>query len=146
MEKQCVTFGIAYKLKQLGFDEECIGYFDEEYNFYEFSYYDYDRENSTISDDYGIKLCTTPLWQQAQDWLRSKKYYLFTNLYTPDGEFGYSFEIILYLNDTLHNLRNLDNSFATKYYGGIGVGRGIVFKTEREAFESGMLEVLNRVV
>ena len=70
MEKQFCIYSISLKLKKLGFDEECFGYFDEDANFCTFEYYDVERQNSTIQSEYaGIKQCTAPLWQQAIEFL-----------------------------------------------------------------------------
>jgi hypothetical protein len=73
MKEQFVTYEIALRLKELGFNEECFGYFDENSEFNMFEYFDLERQNSTIQSDYGgIKQCTAPLWQQVIDWLRER--------------------------------------------------------------------------
>lgn len=74
MKKQFVTHEIALKLKQLGFDENCFGY----YNKLGILKYlgqpeplGYDIEemcNSMINSNY----YSAPLWQQTIDWLREK--------------------------------------------------------------------------
>jgi len=73
MKEQFVTYDIALKLKELGFDEECFAYFHPDSDFCMFEYYDFERQNSTIHSDYGgIKQCTAPLYQQAIDWFIEK--------------------------------------------------------------------------
>ena len=68
MKEQFVTYEIALKLKELGFDEECLGaYIPDENNYLEIG---------------GIfkeckSLIKAPLWQQAIDWLNSKNLYIF---------------------------------------------------------------------
>jgi hypothetical protein len=70
MEKQFVTYPIALKLKELGFNKECFGWFMPN------SLY-YDRkcpksENNLNSEMYNSTVCSAPLWQQAIDWIREK--------------------------------------------------------------------------
>lgn len=62
---------IAIALKELGFDSECLFHYtnDEEYPD-SFVYYDLDRRNSTMTQDYilspgTVKLCTAPTYLQA---------------------------------------------------------------------------------
>jgi len=64
MKDQFVTYEIALRLKELGFNESCLGW----YSIY--------RKNLSINFGYVIlenltKAATlAPLWQQAQRWLR----------------------------------------------------------------------------
>lgn len=61
MNDQFVTYEIAKRLKELGFNDNCIGWF---------------TENGLLKIyDYQIKVSSytkAPLWQQAIDWLRTK--------------------------------------------------------------------------
>ena len=66
MKEQFVTYEIALKLKELGFNESCLGYYTitnkgllYPYNMYEYIY----------RKDF---LCAAPLWQQVIDWFRDK--------------------------------------------------------------------------
>lgn len=67
IENQFVPYELAVKLKELGFDEECLGSWGEKDGNYivvsdcEWSCMGYD-ENYTEID--------APLWQQAFDWFR----------------------------------------------------------------------------
>ena len=75
MEKQFCTHKIALKLKELGFKEDCLGY--------------YICRNSAFGIDdllitteyvdllpYDSSSCKAPLWSQAIDWLETKGYYI----------------------------------------------------------------------
>ena len=125
MENQFVTYEIALKLKELGFDEECIA-----------SYYTNIKENNTAKYDVRKKLnasfdynaftdeddsgyirnsdkeyyISAPLWQQVIDWFREKQN-ICINIepITFDDEPTYIFEIINLKNGRL--LNNISNSF-----------------------------------
>jgi hypothetical protein len=56
MEKEFAPYELAVKLKQLGFDEPCFGYYDEGGNLY------------TEMQEY----LPAPLYQQAFRWFREK--------------------------------------------------------------------------
>ena len=65
MEKQFCTFEVALKLKELGFDEPCFGY--------------YAKDNLILSvraPYYPNKVIKAPLWLQTIDWLETKGYYV----------------------------------------------------------------------
>ena len=67
--KNFVPYTLAIKLKELGFDEPCFGYWYTEQE----SYKKVDIQISTIdflSDEQDYILA--PLWQQAFDWMREK--------------------------------------------------------------------------
>ena len=67
IEEQFVPYEIALKLKELGFKEECFGYYDNWLN--------YGKEKITFRLGLckgDIKVIPTPLWQQAFDWFREK--------------------------------------------------------------------------
>jgi hypothetical protein len=67
MEKEFVTYELALKMKQLGFDEPCLGFYNKE-----------DRPNlgyctNSFQDDTTLEIkCTAPLYQQAFRWFREK--------------------------------------------------------------------------
>jgi hypothetical protein len=68
MEKQFVTYEIAVKLKELGFDERCFG------AFLRGKYYPFDITHRFFGEpQHDIVLA--PLWQQAIDWCRSNCVY-----------------------------------------------------------------------
>ena len=85
MEKQFVTYEIALKLKELGFDEECFGRFDicdteELQEIYEIEYF-----LTTINNYFnsGCKYIKVPIWQQVIDFLR-EEYLLHIEIQSPD--------------------------------------------------------------
>lgn len=67
MEEQFVNYDIAVKLKELGFDEKCLGYYaDNKFKFFS------DLENCNTNTEFGF-YPTAPLLQQVLDWLREKQ-------------------------------------------------------------------------
>lgn len=74
MKEQFVTFEIAKKLKELGFDELCFGYYKNgEFNFAQTLN---DKQTARIgvfqvSSDLGENDCIAPLWQQAIEWINN---------------------------------------------------------------------------
>ncbi len=63
MEKEFVPYELALKMKQLGFNEPCLGFYNKE-----------DRPNlgyctNSFQDDTTLEIkCTAPLFQQAFRW------------------------------------------------------------------------------
>ena len=77
MEKQFVTYEIALKLKELGFDEKCLAWFDEnkEIQIAPDVYKKWTSKpltNLNIIKVFNIDCVTAPLWQQCIDWFRDK--------------------------------------------------------------------------
>ena len=88
MEKQFVTYEIALKLKELGFDEPCLAsyYTDDERNYAKDGTYDCRQKISSSIDFDPFKeefdnfyinsnetyYVSAPLWQQVIDWCDSK--------------------------------------------------------------------------
>ena len=67
MKEQFVPYELALKLKELGFNEECFGYYDNWLN--------YGKEKTIFRLGLckgDIKVVPTPLWQQAFDWFRER--------------------------------------------------------------------------
>lgn len=85
-KNQFVTPEIALKLKKLGFDGECFGYFNEKETlkmryFVDLNWVGFKLKCKNIDKGIEIdkninKLCLAPLWQQAIDWLETKGYYI----------------------------------------------------------------------
>lgn len=79
MEKLFVTFDLASKLKDKGFDEFCFAFF-EKFNRNDEAYYEFKLcqkpSRNSIKDWYYMndktQAVTTPLYQQCVDWLREK--------------------------------------------------------------------------
>lgn len=86
MKKQFVTYEIALKLKELGFDEECFGYYSKQHDD---SYFlcIYQQE-----DEYSKERLEAPLWQQVIDWFREKHDIIINIFYEKDvlGWKGYN--------------------------------------------------------
>jgi hypothetical protein len=71
MKSQFVSYEIALALKELGFDEKCMGvYHRMDENFYMV------RELNEGNPEYKI---FAPLWQQIEEWFR-EKHHLFINV------------------------------------------------------------------
>lgn len=70
MEKEFVTYEIALKLQELGFDEPCFAHYISNQGWKidckEGSFY-YKGSPSNSKDEYSI---LAPLWQQVLDWFR----------------------------------------------------------------------------
>lgn len=62
MKNQFIPYELAVKLKELGFDEVCLAFYDGTKAF------TYSPNNNKI---YAVKILA-PLWQQAFDWFREK--------------------------------------------------------------------------
>jgi len=99
MKKQFVTYEIALKLKELGFDEKCFALFNSSHNnpdpyptinldregFNELTYMDW---NTLYVKDSNKHLVSAPLWQQVIDWLREEyKFHIGISV----NQFGYGF-------------------------------------------------------
>lgn len=86
IQSQFVTYKIALKLKELGFDGICLGFYNPYLiiNGHEFI-------KSNIHSDF----CLAPLWQQAIDWFR-EEYEVFINIKPVFGKkhFG-TFKVVL---------------------------------------------------
>jgi len=72
MKNQFVTFEIALKLKELGFNFPCFSAYTENGNLMDIGdYADYDEIGKLNGHSYSIS-CLSPLWQQCVDWFRDK--------------------------------------------------------------------------
>ena len=74
MKEQFVTYEIALKLKDLGFDEPCIAYYFNRYGDVElFSEFVIDHSKRVFYTHSEYETIA-PLWQQAIDWFLKKKH------------------------------------------------------------------------
>lgn len=89
MQHLFVPFKIAKKLKDLGFNEPCLG-----------GFYDYagSQSEQLITDDheqheqFHQQICLAPLYQQVQDWFLKKGIYVDTSFYPVyNGKYGYRY-------------------------------------------------------
>ena len=82
MKKEFVTYEIALSLKELGFSEPCLGFFDKELFLFCLVDQKSDCEINTITYKNGLNniiadinyetIIIVPLWQQVIDWFREK--------------------------------------------------------------------------
>ncbi len=99
MENQFVTYEIAKKLKELGFNEWCLNIYQDGEELDVSGYYGFNNpvRNEKLKDDYPA----APLWQQVIDWFRMKHgIHINPSTYTEstDGEItGY------YMGDIRHS-------------------------------------------
>jgi len=69
MENEFVPFELAVKLKELGFDKNCLAYFEGDKISFAFD----DGSSASLVELKNSKYNTVaPLWQQAFDWFREK--------------------------------------------------------------------------
>lgn len=81
MEKEFIPYEQALELKELGFKEECIGYYRHGHpEGYYLDYFETFLGNEHWFFDKDVKSCTAPLYQQAFRWLKWKT-----------GTYGYHF-------------------------------------------------------
>ena len=64
MKEQFVTYEIALKLKELGFDEECCALYRHEHLFNTLGFEKINSDKQSV--------IAAPLWQQAIDWFRER--------------------------------------------------------------------------
>lgn len=73
MEEQFVAYEMALKLKELGFNEPCFGFWDKPYDKWTLTLqYPNELDYGYINKYDNIKV-SAPLWQQVVDWLRIKR-------------------------------------------------------------------------
>ena len=101
MEKEFVSYIMALKLKELGFDEKCLGFY---YQAIETEWFDFRsggnvifNEGNPIILNYSgkiglerdeIYLCKAPLYQQTLYWFREKHNYSGEVYYYDSSDFG----------------------------------------------------------
>ena len=90
MIEQFVTYEIALKLKELGFDEECFAIFfkgilnnGRTVNYISDDWQSSFYKNKINSESNSIDIVSAPLWQQVVDWFR-EKYLLHIEIQSPD--------------------------------------------------------------
>jgi hypothetical protein len=110
MQEQFIPYEQALALKELGFDEECFGYYYLDSN----NKSGLTQPQSSFKRWYTGKEVLAPLWQQAFDWFRDK-HNLFADLYTVNvGCIEYCFQIVdLYSEECLYdNFKGAANSYS----------------------------------
>jgi hypothetical protein len=134
MKKEFVTYELALRMKQLGFDEPCFGYYLEDGEWQPASY----SYNGTVypsNKDLLLLWVSAPLFQQAFRWFR-EKYDLFGKIYIVNfGADEYSFDVY----DLYEEKTKYDNFI------GAGTSYSGTFDTYEEA-EFACLEKLIEIV
>ena len=134
MKSQFLTYEIALAVKELGFDEECIGfYYNKVYN---------NENNFEIAIPDVVKvMCAkfnhikAPLWQQVTAWFRNKyKLSIEINLIDNSIEFYYEYSIVC-SNNRQHNDGEMLDQAEILY-------NDLKFKSYEEAREAGVLEAI----
>ena len=69
MKNQFATYEISLKLKELGFNEECLAFFLMRNDLRIKEYKESGNKNSAF---YNNTVCSAPLYQQIIDWFREK--------------------------------------------------------------------------
>lgn len=82
MQEQFVPYGLAVRLKEINFHENCMAYFFKggKINNYFNKYYN--NNKLAVIQPFAFH-CTAPLWQQAFDWFR--KNYNLEVILSPDS-------------------------------------------------------------
>jgi hypothetical protein len=122
MEKEFVIYPLALRMKQLGFNEPCIGFYNIKGTFVS----DYNVTKLQI-DSLGLeKCCLAPLYQQAFKWFRDK-YGLYSWIQLHNG----------YINDSFYpelpiTFSIMDRKTGNKYYER-DIPHNYLYKTNEEA-------------
>lgn len=95
MNKEFIPYKQALVLKELGFDEDCLGYFSEK------DKYLFITKNTTNLPNGFIK---APLYQQAFRWCR-EKYNMLANVYSNASGFSYEY------SDTIGGTHRFDSGY-----------------------------------
>lgn len=98
MKKEFAPYELAVKLKELGFDEECAGLYEEVYNNIELLYARpivISYLLNTAKHEGRIYHCKAPLWQQAFDWFR-EKYKLKVGIGINNKNLYYTYKIVMF--------------------------------------------------
>ena len=123
MNKQFVSYEIAKRVKELGFSDDCFGYYTPDGTYLREIYLS-KKGQSTFGN-----LITSPLWQQVTDWLLSPKVLIeIRTIYSWDC---WSYDIIL--EDTM-------SPFFVAFNGML---ENIEFKTYYECREQAILKALD---
>ena len=139
MEKEFVTYEIALKLKELGFDEECFSKYvlNLDTNLPVLHIYQEEDEQYWKIDNTKF-ICDAPLWQQALDFLREKflVHVSITMVVTTYGLHEFAGQEVLwrygrYMVNTKSDVRDKDDLER--------------YKTYHEALEAGILNAIELI-
>jgi predicted ATP-grasp superfamily ATP-dependent carboligase len=104
MENLFVPYEIALKLKEKGFDEPSLAYYDKDKDFI-----------IGILNNIGLKrFISAPLYQQVVDWFREKhKIVIYVGLYDREDVNSWKYEITKYGE---YKLMGMSKQFPCTYY------------------------------
>lgn len=132
MQKEFVTYEIALKLKELGFNKECLAYYSNLDNQLRFT--GLFNKNNIIVSDFSKQLnIASPLWQQVIDFFREK--YNYVIYITEIGENKSFYTYTIEIKD--HSLFEIDGVYS-KYHGDL-------HKTYHKAIEQSILYTLELI-
>ena len=125
MKKEFVTYEIALSLKELGFSEPCLGFFDKELFLFCLVDQKSDCEINTITYKNGLNniiadinyetIIIVPLYQQVTDWFREKhNIHIEVELTDNTMQFYYQYCIVDSKNREHHDEDMIDQ--ATRIY------------------------------
>ena len=104
MKEQFCTFDIALKLKELGFDEKCFGYFKEGdiTGNHELTYSV--GIHNRVTQKFNSGTIAAPLWQQVVDWLlKDKKLLIVVKPFITKGQTLEFSSFVVETNRTINN-------------------------------------------
>ena len=116
MQKQFATYEIALKLKELGFNEECLVCYSPHLGngVFELTSKGSSNEKSSFNERFikagSVNGCSAPLWQQVIDWFREEK--LLELIWLPQDKSScdplplYFIAIVSYEGGTMRELFN----------------------------------------
>ena len=136
MKKQFVTYEIALKLKELGFNEPCFSAYTESGNLMDIGDYSNDDKIGELEGHSHYISCTAPLYQQVTDWFREKhNIHIEIELTDNTMQFYYQYCIVDSKNREHHDEDMIDQ--ATRIY-----NYNERFNTYEEAREQAILKVI----
>ena len=139
MKKQFVNYEIAFALKELGFNEECFGW----YYLNNPDYIEYERCKLKDCTDIHI---SAPLWQQAIDWFEKRYIYIsFFKVSTGSDEWEIAYSIEYLPKETwMIKRRALSFERIDSFKDGLSSYSG-AWHTSSEAREAAILEAIKIV-
>ena len=133
MEKQFVSYEIASKLKELGFNEPCFGIFDVNNSVYCYAKCEYFESQEKAQYMFGndkIKVTLAPIYQQIVDWFRTKHNLFIELVIDQTAEPKFTYIITRYLGDF-----NWEEPIMPEF----------LYRTYEESREEAILKALNYV-
>ena len=113
MKEQFVTYEIALKLKELGFDEECFGRYEgADYYLEKWNEVKLEPTHTTSQNTFSWQLASAPLWQQVIDWIR-EKYGIHIEL---DFGLGWGYGFIPVGTELTYNWNHFEDDHKWSYY------------------------------